>query len=384
MLPMLAGAALALLPECPYFTEFLPHPANVPDAEGEYLRVEWQSPAVPWDSIHFQLDSFNGFSVYVPPNSFYTKLLLHRGAPAACPETPGLLCLPLTGRALPNTRATVWNLSAGICRDTAYLPVPKQGKPIVKTQDGQWLLGEPKSAAINSEITLDSIISFYGEIPVYISEVAPCPEDGVPEWFEITNRTAMPFPLNGISDCKKTALKTTDSIKGKTSVLVTKNAADLMEFLQTDEIPIYQIPIATLKNTNDTLRLCLNGAQMDSVMWGKDVSRPIKCPTSERINPGFVPRVSGSQTGVVKIAERVLMRSKKNAKLRVHINSEKPLELRLIDRGGVGIAKRTIGVQELNSAWIEIPGWKKCQNGPCFIHVKGEGIDETAAFIVRP
>jgi hypothetical protein len=119
-------------------------------------------------------------------------------------------------------------------------------------------------------------------------------------------------------------------------------------------------------------------------MWGKNVGRPIKCPTSERISPGFVPRVSGNQTGVVKIAERVLMRSKKNSKLRVHINSEKPLELRLIDRGGVGIARRAIGAQELNSAWIEIPEWKKCQNGPCFIHVKGDGVDETAAFIVRP
>jgi hypothetical protein len=371
---MLAGAALALLPECPYFTEFLPHPADVPDTEGEYLRVEWESKIVPWDTIYFQLDNFNGFPVYVAPEPLYNQLLLHRGAPLACPEKPGLLCLPLTGRALPNTRATVWNLSAGICRDTAYLPVPKQGKPIVKV-DGEWGFFAPVQ---------DSAVYFDGEVPLYISEVAPCPEDGIPEWFEITNRSVEPFLLNGISDCKKAALKTTDSIKGKASVLVTKNAADLMEFLQTDEIPIYQIPIATLKNTNDTLRLCLNGTIIDSVMWGKNVGRPIKCPAMERISPGFVPRASGSKTKIMKIAERVLERSKKDAKLRVHINSQKPLELRLIDKGGVGVLRKTIGVKELNSAWIEIPEWKKCQNGPCFIHLQGEEVDETAAFIIRP
>jgi hypothetical protein len=381
MLPMLAGAALALLPECPYFTEFLPHP-NVPDAEGEYLRVEWESPVVPWDTIYFQLDSYNGFSVYVPPDSFYTQLLLHRGAPDACPQKNSLLCLPLTGRMLPNSRATVWNLSAGICRDTAYLPVPKSGKPIVK-KDGEWILGEASGGGSGSALSLDSIISIYGEIPIYISEVAPCPEEGIPEWFEITNRTLRAFPLNGISDCKKAALKTTDSIKGNSSVLITKNAADLMEYLRTDEIPIYQIPIATLKNTNDTLRLCANDIKLDSTMWGKAVNRPVKCPSTEKITPGFVPRVSGSQTKILQISERVLERSKKNAKLRVHINSEKPIELRLIDRGGYGILKKTYDSHSSGS-WIEIPEWRKCQNGPCFIHLQGEGVDETAAFIVRP
>src|SRR5215469_13037833 len=138
MKPFIMAAALALLPDCPYFTEFLPHPIDVPDAVGEYFRVEWESSVVPWDSIYFQLDDFSGFSVYVPPDSFYTQLLLHRGAPEACPQKSGLLCLLLSGRMLPNTRATVWNLRAGNCRDTAYLPVPKPGMPIVK-KDGEWV-----------------------------------------------------------------------------------------------------------------------------------------------------------------------------------------------------------------------------------------------------
>ncbi|MDR3001200.1 MAG: hypothetical protein LBU89_08050 [Fibromonadaceae bacterium] len=372
--------ALALLPECPYFYEFLPHPVDVPDREGEYLVVKWESSVTPWDTIYLQMDNNKVFSVYVPPDSFFTELLLHRGAPGACPVKNGLLCLPLTSSLLPNTRATVWNLSAGMCRDTAYLPVPKPGMLIRKdTTSGQWIL---TSKTLDNALSLDSLISFYGEIPLYISEVAPCPQEGIPEWFEVTNRTVLSFPLDGISDCKRAPIKTTDSIKGRSSILITKDSTDLRAFLQTGEIPIYQIPIATLRNSSDTLRLCYNGIKLDSVMWGKAVNRPIKCPSTESISPGFVPRVSNQK--VLQLSERILVRSKKGSMLRVRINSEIPVELRLIDRAGVGIVRKTIGVQDLNSSWITIPEWRRCQNGPCFIILQGEGINETAAFIVRP
>jgi len=383
MNPLITGVVLALLPECPYFYEFFPDPVDVPDNEGEYLVVKWESPVVPWDTIYMQMDDNKAFSVYIPPSSF-TELLLHRGAPAACPVKNGSLCLPLTGTALPNSRATVWNLRADVCRDTAYLPVPKAGMVIKKAESGEWKIESANNNSnSDSVLTLDSLISFYGEIPIYISETAPCPEEGIPEWFEITNRTTSAFPLNGISDCKaKNPLKTLDSIKSKSSVLITKDSADLRAFLQTNEIPIYQISIATLKNLADTLRLCVNGLKLDSVMWGKAVGRPIKCPGEERINPGFVPKISNSQTKVLQLSERILERSKRNAMLRIRINSQAKLELRLIDRGGVGILKKTFS--RTGDSWIEIPEWRRCQNGPCFIHLQGEGVDETAAFIVRP
>ncbi|MCL2281706.1 MAG: hypothetical protein FWC26_00120, partial [Fibromonadales bacterium] len=348
MNPLILGAALALLPECPYFYEFLPDPVDVPDNEGEYLLVKWERSVVPWDSIYLQMDENKVFAVYVPPDSFFTELLLHRGAPQACPVKSNQLCLPLTGSALPNSRASVWNLSAGICRDTAWLPSPKAGQVIRMFENES-----------DSVFTLDSLVSFYGEIPLYISEVAPCPEEGIPEWFEITNRTVLAFPLNGISDCKaKTPLKTLDSVKGKSSVLITKDSTDLRFFLQTEEIPIYQISIATLKNTADTLRLCAYGLKLDSVMWGKAVNRPVKCPGTERISPGFVPRISDGQSKVLQISERVLTRSKKGTMLRVRINSQGKFELGLIDRGGVGILKKNIDWQA-NSPWLEIPEWKR-------------------------
>jgi len=386
MNPLLMGAAMFLLPECPYFYEFLPDPIDVADNEGEYLVVKWENNPVPWDTLYLQMEDHNPFAIYVPPDSLWTELLLHRGAPEACPVKDGLLCQPLASTALPNSRASVWNLSAGFCRDTAYLPVPKSGKTFVRDMNnGEWQVSSGSSSS-NSDIpTLDSIVSIYGEIPLYISEVAPCPsEDGVPEWFEITNRTLQAFPLNGISDCKaKTPLKSADSIKGKGSVLITKNAQDLMNFLGTEEIPIYQISIAALKNTNDTLRLCYNGIKLDSVMWGKTVNRPIKCPETEKITPGFVPKLTNNLTKVLQISERVLERSNKKAMLRIRINSTAKPELRLIDRNGAHILKKILNNQ-INDSWIEIPEWRRCQNGPCFIHLQGEGVNETAAFIVRP
>ncbi len=383
MNPFIMGAALALLPECPYFYEFFPDPVDVPDNEGEFLSIKWESSVVPWDSIYLQMDDNKGFAVYVPPDSFFTELILHKGAPEACPVKSGLLCQPLTSASLPNSRASVWNLSAGICRDTAYLPVPKAGMVVRRVESGEWRVESGNTVNLDSAITLDSLISFYGEIPIYISEVAPCPEEGIPEWFEITNRTVFAFPLNGISDCEaKKPLKTTDSIRGKSSVLITKDSTDLRAFLQTAEIPIYQISISALKNTGDTLRLCSDGLKLDSVMWGKAVNKPIKCPSTEAISPGFTPRVSGNQTKVLQISERVLERSKKNAMLRVRINSQEKFELRLIDRGGTGILRKAIDSQ--TGSWLEIPEWRRCQNGPCFIHLQGEEVDETAAFIVRP
>jgi len=370
----LIGMAMLLLPECPYFYEFFPDPADVPDNEGEYIKVKWESAPVPWDSIYLQMDDNKAFTIYVPPDSFFTELLLHRAAPAACPAKTSLLCQPLTGTALPNSRATVWSLRAGNCRDTVYLPVPKAGEIIKRFE----------SEEDSIVITLDSLISSYGEIPLYISEFAPCPEEGIPEWFEITNRTVMAFPLNGISDCKaKASLRTVDSIKGKSSVLITKDSTDLRAFLQVSEIPIYQMSIATLKNLADTLRLCSNDLKLDSVMWGKQVNRPVKCPGTQGISPGFVPKVSNNQTKILQISERVLERSKKNSMLRIRMNSESKLELRLIDRSGTGILKKSFDAQ-LGNSWIEIPEWRRCQNGPCFIRLQGEGVDETAAFVVRP
>jgi len=385
---MIMGAAMFLLPECPYFYEFLPDPVDVADNEGEYLVVKWESTPVPWDTIYLQMEEHNPFAIYVPPDSLFTELLLHRSAPEACPVKNGLLCQRLTSTALPNTRASVWNLSAGFCRDTAYLPVPKAGKILVRdVSSGEWVVASSGGSNLGSNsdtLTLDSIVSLYGEIPIYISEVAPCPEEGIPEWFEITNRTVQAFPLGGISDCKaKTPLKSTDSIKGKSSVLITKHSDDLRDFLGVEEIPIYQISIATLKNTNDTLRLCYNGVKLDSVMWGKAVNRPIKCPGTEKINPGFVPRVTNNLAKVLQISERVLERSNKKAMLRVRINLAAKLELRLIDRNGAHILKKILNTQ-INDSWIEIPEWRRCQNGPCFIHLQGEGINETVAFIVRP
>ncbi|MCL1956214.1 MAG: hypothetical protein FWF63_02725 [Fibromonadales bacterium] len=386
MNPFIMGAAMFLLPECPYFYEFLPDPTDVADNEGEYLIVKWESTPVPWDTLYLQMEEHNPFAVYVAPDSFFTELLLHRGAPEACPAKKGLLCKPLTSTALPNSRASLWNLSAGFCRDTAYLPVPKAGKTLVRDMaSGEWLVASGGGLVTESYLpSLDSIVSLYGEIPLYISEVAPCPEEGIPEWFEITNRTVQAFPLNGISDCKaKTPLKSADSIKGKSSVLITKHSEDLKDFLGVEEIQIYQVSIATLKNTNDTLRLCYNGIKLDSVMWGKAVNRPIKCPGTEKISPGFVPKVTNNLKKVLQISERVLERSNKKAMLRIRINSGTKSELRLIDRGGAHILKKIINNQ-INDSWIEIPEWRRCQNGPCFIHLQGEGINETAAFIVRP
>jgi hypothetical protein len=361
MHPMLIGAAMLLLPQCPYFYEFLPDPTTVPDTQGEYLVVKWESQVVPWDTIYFKMEE-KEFEIYIPKDSLYTELILHRDE-NSCANKKGTLCLPLTSPALPNSKESVWSLRAGECRDTANLPIPKPGKP--------FFLREKE--AITDTIPKGTL---------YISEVAPCPEEGIPEWFEITNKSLFTYSLNGISDCEKTPLETLDSIKGGPSILITKDSTELRTFLQTENILIYQLGISALKNTADTIKICKNEIVLDSVAWGREVNKPIKCPGTEKISPGFVPKVKLEKTKYLQISERILTRSKKSM-LRIKVNKEQIAEFRLIDKNGNGIAKKTLEASSAGS-WIEIPEWRKCQNGPCFIHLKGEGINETAAFVVRP
>ncbi|GHV11815.1 hypothetical protein AGMMS49938_03190 [Fibrobacterales bacterium] len=372
----LAVAALALLPYCPFFYEFLPDPTDVPDNEGEYIIIKWDVNPVPWDTITLRMDDGKLIKAVVTDTA--TSLILTHSQ---------------IGFALPNSRATVWTLSAGDCRDTAYLPVPKAGKLLVKDENGEWKPASEESPCNSreggnlecSETTLDSIFFADGIPQLYISEVAPCPEEPVPEWFEVSNRSQVSFPLNGISDCKtKSPLKSTDSLESKQSILITKDSAELRNFLQSDEIKIAQISVSTLKNTADTLRLCVNNSKLDSVMWGKQVNRQIKCPSREKISPGFVPRISTQKSKILEIAERVLSRSKRKNTLKIRWKSAVNLEMQLIDRNGVGLLKKNLETAPEGSGFLEISEWRKCQNGPCFIHIFGDGVNETIPFVVMP
>lgn len=125
-MPRLLLAGLALLPGCPIFTEFLPDPQASSDVLGEYLEIAWEGASASWDTLRIQFEDAPP-QTWPRPRSAGHRLLLHRNAPLSCPAWNGLYCDRLTTSAMPNGRSVRWTLAAGMCRDTADLPLPGSG-----------------------------------------------------------------------------------------------------------------------------------------------------------------------------------------------------------------------------------------------------------------
>ena len=138
-----ALASLALASGCPLFSEFLPDPQELPDSAGEFVEIYWEASAAPWDTLLVLFESDTIYQAPQLPGS--RRLLLHRGAPTACPSWEGLECAPLQAPPLPNSRASQWTLSAGFCRDTAFLPTAKAGLSLQRSAESplEWIEAPP-------------------------------------------------------------------------------------------------------------------------------------------------------------------------------------------------------------------------------------------------
>ena len=126
---LLLLAALAAWEACPYFSEILPDPQEVEDARGEFaeIRLPEKFRRGTLSVVNEQKKVWSGIV-----SDTVKRILLIRDT-SLCPLLKGLLCRPLTGTALPNSREAMWTLSSPSCADTAKLPIPKAGESFVRS-----------------------------------------------------------------------------------------------------------------------------------------------------------------------------------------------------------------------------------------------------------
>jgi hypothetical protein len=480
-------ASLALLPGCPVFTEFLPDPQASSDVLGEYLEIAWEGASASWDTLRVQFED-NTPQIWSRPESAGHRLLLHRNAPLSCPAWNGLYCNLLTTPAMPNSRSVRWTLAAGICRDTADLPLPgpgtalqrsgpapgawsnslrkappeKTGTPGLPDPDfetglddcvswvrsAQWSEGawritleakgcEERTVHVSARFldgtpemswdlaltkssyalpalsgqsnlwlrrvtpmddnpandTLDTLLVLPAAPPLRITEAAPCPEEPWPEWFEITNETAIPFPLASLSDCNGHVIQTdTDSLPPGTPLLLGRDSAALRTWLGYSDVRIAQIAISALRNGGDTLRLCWKNILLDSMVWGAKTGVAPDCPhtltpanATLGASPGYIVRIPSSSPHVLETNVRILSRSNPQATLQARWRADAPGLLLLLGPDGKQLDQQRTAPSPVSGPWTPIFSWRRCPPGPCFLRFTTEdGHESTLGFVVCP
>ena len=134
LLPWLAVA----VPACPLLVEIFPDPSDVPDREGEFVEVRLDE-TFSADSIAFWMD---GKAVLALPYPEGTRLVLVHDS-VYCPLREGVACAVFK-ETLPNSRESLWKLSAGACVDSAVVPVPKAGKAFQRRgETDDWVFSVP-------------------------------------------------------------------------------------------------------------------------------------------------------------------------------------------------------------------------------------------------
>jgi hypothetical protein len=446
--------------DCPFFAEFLPDPVAVADGAGEFIELAWNAPEGCPDSLELRLDGGKATLVLPPCNERATRLLLHRNT-LECPHWANLLCASLETPALPNSRASTWSLAARDCRDTAYLPTPKAGQSLQRSDSG-WtpatptpglpsplhesvqdcataLVGEtigemqnkkwqiilngqgvcaspvhvlassldglfegewsvdlaggtaelppfPATASLLVEMrtapdgnpandSTNTLLVLAGAPPLALTEVAPCPQEPAPEWFEATNASVYPFALAGVSVCGEAPWTGADSLPAGASVLFTKDSAALRAWLGASDIRVRQIKMPALLNRADTLRLCHKGAPLDSVFW----LQSSLCDTSLASSPGFVRREEERKGGKILLNRRVLSLAQKKS-FQARVDSPLAGRFRLVSRTGKTLWEAAAKPGE----WTAVGAWRKCGVGVCNLYWLSEDGNAVASFVVRP
>jgi hypothetical protein len=221
----------------------------------------------------------------------------------------------------------------------------------------------------------DTLLVLPGAPPLALTEVAPCPQEPAPEWFEATNATVYPFALAGISVCGETPWAGTDTLPVGASVLFTKDSAALRAWLGASDIRVLQIKMPALLNRADTLRLCHNGAPLDSAFW----LQSSLCDTSLAISPGFVRREEERTGGKILLNQRVLSLAQKKS-FQARVDSPLAGRFRLVSRTGKTLWEAVAKPGE----WTAVGAWRKCGVGVCNLYWLSEDGNAVASFVVRP
>lgn len=414
------------LATCPLFVEFFPDPVEVPDQEGEFVEIRLkplddQEAESFFDSLYVRFEDKNTLGFRFPQGE--RLVLVHDSA--YCPGFPQVSCGLLEKITLPNSRSVRWSLWTTLdeevqCRDSVELPNPKSGKSFQRVKDSDnWEVDDPTfgvqnpyyETLANQVAEVDSIRtdSLSAEnSPLVITEVHHCPLEPEPEWVEVYNRSSKTLPLGLFHFCNrgtywggKGGSRQDLPIEPYQSIVFTKDTASLREFFGYKDVRLVQVSLGYLNNTSGSLSICYGDAVIDSVSWNKAT---VSCPSGfnpltgrSENTPGFQnggafsSRISkkGDSDGAAsdnsvpfqyRLSSRVLRQGK--TPLRVLIQGEVPVELKLLDSAGGVVWRQTVPAQ--SNAWWIVPLERLPKVGVAYVSLSSGRFENTVGILLRP
>lgn len=240
--------------------------------------------------------------------------------------------------------------------------------------------------------SLDTLLVLPGSSPIVISEVHHCPQEPEPEWVEVFNRTGRSLSLKKFRFCDRGGLwekSAADSIAPFQSIIFTKDTAGLREILGYRDARLVQLSLGYLNNSSGKLDLCYGDVVLDSVSWDKST---VSCPLGfspitgkAEYTPGFqrsAQSLSARQNEIpfmYKLSSRMVRR---NGSLRVYVESENPVELKLLD--SAGRVQWTQVAPARSNAWWNVPLNDLPRTGVAFVSLRSGKFENLVGFILRP
>lgn len=246
--------------------------------------------------------------------------------------------------------------------------------------------------------SLDTLVALAGNFPVRISEVHPCPEEGVPEWIEIYHEGSREISLSGMRLCGNRNAKLPDvKIGSRESVVLTKDTLGMRNFVGNDDVRILAVNFGFLKNGSDSLFLCYGDEKVDSVGWGKLARIQAHCPAGfstatgrEENSPGFqtpgslASNSDGELPFRVEWNARIFSRKNRQNPLMIRVESSEEVLVELISGKGNLLWKKTLPADAAGNRWTEIPLLDKGFPGPNFLRISQKNSEKRIGVILRP
>ena len=245
--------------------------------------------------------------------------------------------------------------------------------------------------------TLDTLAFLPGKFPVKLSEIHPCPDEGIPEWIEVFNSGELPISFENLNFCSrgKICALRMDSLNKQKSAVLSKDTLSLRSWLGIPDVRLLKADFGYLKNAADTLFLCYRDVPVDTVVWGKGSRIVPHCPAgfSTRTgraedSPGFqTPGNLAQDTALpfdVKWNARVFSKKEKAHPMMLCARSENSLDVELFSGEGFLLWKGFLPADPGGNYWAEIPLLSRGVPGPNFIRISFENHEKRIGVILRP
>lgn len=380
---------------CPQFVEFYSDPVDVPDQQGEFVEIRLSAPSEDFvyrpESLLVQFEGKEPLRLEFPQGN--RLLLVHDSA--SCSGT-GVACGLLGSVSLPNSRESSWLLEAGSCRDSVVVPKPNPGKSLQRVKEtDEWVVSEPTPGVADeyNEYRVDPESASSAPIaPLRITEVHHCPAEPEPEWVEIYNAGVAPQPLSKFHFCGRGGVwgSLRDSLAPYESFLLSRDTFMLREFIGFRDVRLVQVALGYLNNTAGSIAICADETVVDSVSWDKNT---VKCPSGfnpqtlrSENTPGFQGVAKSSKEPSSdfpfewKLSSRVVRRG--GAPLRVYVESEASVQVRLLDSSGRSEWGRLLPAR--SNAWWVIPLDSLPKVGVAYVELSVGKFEKRIGILLRP